>query len=89
MKTRYDFGLARDTIFLIDGSFMLGDRYWWHGAPALSAGNVGLAVVMPVDPLYPTIGALSKKGGYSKYRFKHYSTFTPKIGSILGNFGLS
>ena len=61
MKTQYDFGLAGGTIFLIDGNFMLGDGYWWHGAPALSAGNVGLAVVMPVDPLYPIMGALSKK----------------------------
>ena len=31
----------------------LGDGYWWQGAPALSAGNVVLAVVRPVDPLYP------------------------------------
>ena len=60
MKTRYDFGLAGGTIFLIDESFMLGDGYWWHVAPALSTGNVGLAVVMPVDPLYPIMGALSK-----------------------------
>ena len=56
-----DFGLVKNPTFLIDGSSMLGDGYWWQGAPALSSGNVGLAVVMPVDPLYPIVGAHYKK----------------------------